>query len=309
MATLIATSVLRAPRGGQVREGVFLVDLDRRRVAEVFDRQVPGAARALPGKDRALRGIAFDRERLFIASSDELLVFSPRFESLGSYQCPYLQDCEEISVHRRRLYLTSAGYDSILGFDLDQMRFSFGLHIAADGEGFRALPFDPGGQKGPRFADNLHLDSIHCNDQGMFVSGRHTGGLMRYGGRNIDRYASLPKGTHNARPWRGGVLFNDTEAGVVRYVNAERNHVFALPRHPKKEPDGNNTGAARRARSAIARGLCTLDENVFASGSSPSTITLHDLETMQTTLTINLSPDPRSAIHGLEVWPKEWVSD
>lgn len=300
---LIGTSVLRMPRGGQRREDVYLVDLDKRRVAKIFDSQGHGAARALRGKNLALRGIAFDSERLFIASSEALLVFSPQFELLGSYRCPYLQDCEEISVHRRRLYLTSAAYDSILGFDLDRMRFSFGLHIAGDEGGFRALPFDPAGQKGPRFADNLHLDNIHCDDHGMFVSGQQTGGLMRYGGRSIELYASLPRGAHNARPWRGGILFNDSDSNVVRYVTPERNHVFAVPRHPQKESGGKKTPANRRAGPSFPRGLCTLGENVFASGSSPSTITLHDVEAMQTTLTINLSADPRSSVHGLAVWP------
>lgn len=295
--------MLRAPGGGQRREDVFLVDLDRRRVAKLFDRQAPGALRAVRGENRALHGIGFDRDRLFIASSDELLVFSPELEYLGAYRCPYLQDCEEISVHRRRLYLTSAACDSILGFDLDEMRFSFGLHIAADEDGFRALPFDPAGHKGPRFADNLHLHNIFCNDQGLFVSGRHTGGLLRYGGRNIDRFASLPKGAHNARPWRSGVLFNDTAASAVRYVTPERNHVFAVPQIPKQGATGTSAVAPLHARAGYARGLCTLDENVFASGSSPSTITVHDVETMQTTLTVNLSSDPRSAIHGLQVWP------
>ena len=46
-----------------------------------------------------------------------------------------------------------------------------------------------------------------------------------------------------------------------------------------------------------------MNDSVVAAGSSPSTITLHDLDSMQTTLTINLSMDIRNAVHGLEVWP------
>jgi hypothetical protein len=46
-----------------------------------------------------------------------------------------------------------------------------------------------------------------------------------------------------------------------------------------------------------------VDDAVIAAGSSPSTVTLHDLESMKTTLSINLTLDVRNAIHGLEVWP------
>jgi hypothetical protein len=60
---------------------------------------------------------------------------------------------------------------------------------------------------------------------------------------------------------------------------------------------------SRIARQSFARGLCTIDDNVIASGSSPSTITLHNVDTMKTTLSVNLSMDIRNAVHGLEVWP------
>ena len=57
------------------------------------------------------------------------------------------------------------------------------------------------------------------------------------------------------------------------------------------------------ARQAFGRGLCVVDGGLIAAGSSPSTITLHDLDSLQTTLSINLSMDIRNAVHGLEVCP------
>jgi hypothetical protein len=47
-----------------------------------------------------------------------------------------------------------------------------------------------------------------------------------------------------------------------------------------------------------------LGDGVFASGSSPLTVTLHDLDTMKTTLRINLSTDPGTR-STLAVWPFE----
>jgi hypothetical protein len=59
------------------------------------------------------------------------------------------------------------------------------------------------------------------------------------------------------------------------------------------------------ARQASARGLCVLEEGIFASGSSPLTISLHDLDAMKTTQWINLSTDARQSIHTLAIWPFE----
>jgi len=42
---------------------------------------------------------------------------------------------------------------------------------------------------------------------------------------------------------------------------------------------------------------------VVAGGSSPSTITLYDLQANEMLLSVNLSTDVRNAIHGLEQWP------
>jgi hypothetical protein len=42
---------------------------------------------------------------------------------------------------------------------------------------------------------------------------------------------------------------------------------------------------------------------MIAAGSSPSTITLYDLESESEITRVNFSMDIRNAIHGLEVWP------
>jgi hypothetical protein len=48
--------------------------------------------------------------------------------------------------------------------------------------------------------------------------------------------------------------------------------------------------------------LCPVGERFIAGGSSPSTISLYDLETGLTVASVNISMDIRNAIHGLEVW-------
>jgi hypothetical protein len=303
MTTLIATSVVRGSRQGESHGGVYLVDLEQGKAALAIDWNTAGIDWQGRGWDRGLRGIAFDGERVFIAASDELFVYTPDFELIASYRSPFLKHCHEIARYQRRLFLTSTAHDSILGFDLDENRFSWALHIRDQGDEYYAAPFNPAGPRGPTANNKLHLNNIFCNEKGMYISGLRTRGLLHYTGRQIKTFVNLPDGTHNARPWRDGVLFNDTEANAVRYVSRDKNRVFQVPGFPDEELTHIETDDSRLARQSFARGLCTIDDAVIASGSSPSTITLHNVDTMKTTFSVNLSMDIRNAIHGLEVWP------
>jgi hypothetical protein len=303
VTTLIATSVVRGSRQGESHGGVYLLDLEQGRAAMAIDWNTAGIDWRGRGWDRGLRGIAFDGDLAYIAGSDELFVYTPEFELAASYRSPFLRHCHEIVRYERHLFLTSTAYDSILGFDLDKKQFSWGLHIVADGGEFRARPFNPRGQHGPRPDNKLHLNNVFCDEKGMFISGLRTEGMLQYSGRRITIAASLPVGSHNARPWRNGVLFNDTESNAVRYVTREKNRVFQVPHYPQEHLTHTDLDDSRIARQSFARGLCTIDDQLIASGSSPSTITLHNVDTMKTTLSVNLSMDIRNAVHGLEVWP------
>ena len=304
MTTFIATSVVRGSRQGESHGGVYLIDIDNQKVIKTIDWNTADIDWQGRGWDRGLRGIAFDGDRIFIAASDELFVYDQSFKKIDSYRSPFLKHCHEISVFERRLYLTSTGFDSILGFDLDRERFSWGLSVTKAGDGLRGAPFHPGGRQGPSPGNQLHLNSVYCNDRAMYISGLKTGGMYAYTGRHINRTVSLPGGTHNARPHRDGVIFNDTEGNLVRFVPREgHQRVFKVPIYKEESLAHTDLDDSRIARQAFGRGLCAVTDSLIAAGSSPSTITLHDLDSMQTTLTINLSMDIRNAIHGLEVWP------
>ena len=92
---------------------------------------------------------------------------------------------------------------------------------------------------------------------------------------------------------------------MVRFLTPESNRVFEVPRYPEDELRPGSFEDRGAARQAYARGLCVLDEGVIAAGSSPLTISLHDLDAMKTTLRVNLSNDARQSIHTLAVWPFE----
>ncbi len=303
MTILVAISVVRGSPEGKSHGAVHLIDLDAGRAAQLVDWKAGGVDWMAPGGGRGLRGVAFDGERVFIAASERLLVFTPDFELQQSYRSPYLGQAHEMAVFDRRLYLTSTAFDAVLGFDLDANRFDWGLHIVAGEAGLQGTPFDPQSVLGPPAGNALELNSIWCDLRGMFISGARTLGLLYFDARRIVRLVTLPQGVHNARPWRDGVLFNDTAADVVRFLTPASNRVFRVPHYPAERLTGSEPDNARIARQGFARGLCVLDGGVFASGSSPATITLHNLDTMKTTLSINLSTDVRHTIHTLAVWP------
>ena len=303
MTTLIATSVIRGSHQGESHGGVYLIDLDKKLVVQPLDWNTTDIDWQGRGWDRGLRGIAFDRDRVYIAASDELFVYTPDFEKISSHRNPFLKHCHEIFCYQRRLFLTSTGFDSVLGFDLDNDVFAWGLHLTKTGESVRGAPFDPVGLDGPPPSNDLHLNNIHCTDTGMYISGLRTGGLLAFDGRRITQRTTLPQGVHNARPYRDGVLFNDTQADVVRFASPNAEQSFAIPRYPPDKLTHAELDDSRIARQAFGRGLCTVDENVIASGSSPSTITLHDLANNKSTTQVTLTFDIRNAIHGLEVWP------
>jgi len=297
---------VRGSRQGESHGGVYLVDFDRDRAAQVLDWNAMDIEWQGRGWDRGLRGIEFDGDTVYIAASDELLAYTPDFRPLGSWRNRYLKHCHEICRHERTLFMTSTGFDSVLGFDLDRQGFSWGLRIAANGDGFVGQPFDPEFNDGPAPSKALHLNNVHCEQGGMHISGLRTAGILLFNGRELRRWVSIPVGAHNARPFRDGVIFNDTEADVVRYASREGERVFQVPRFPAESLRHVNPGDTRIARQAFARGLCVIDDGIIACGSSPSTITLHDLKPGTKARMATLTHDVRNSIHGLEVWPFGW---
>ncbi|MEP5766211.1 MAG: hypothetical protein ABJ308_16555 [Halieaceae bacterium] len=303
MTVLVATSVVRGTRQGESHGGVYLVDFDKETVARTIDWNTGDIDWQGRGWDRGLRGIALDGERVYIAASDELFVYNPQFKLLNSYRNPFLKHCHEIHVHERRLYLTSTAYDAILGFDLDAQKFCWGMHISRLGDGYKGNPFNPESNRGPVPANDLHLNSVFCTDQGMFISGLQTGAVLVYNGRRIQPWVDLPTGSHNARPHRDGVLYNDTRSDRVCFQTREREVKIPVKTYPEGELTHTDLDDSRIARQGFGRGLCSIDDSLIAAGSSPSTISLHDLDAGKRIKSVTLSQDIRNAIHGLEVWP------
>jgi len=297
--------VVRGSSQGESHGGVYVVDLEQQLIEQVIDWNTVDIDWQGHGADRGLRGIVFDGETIYVAASDELFAYDRKFELISSWRCPHLQHCHEIAIYERNLYLTSTGYDSIIAFDLDKREFHWALHVDVQGFSFRGVTYDPNGDDGPLLLAKIHINNVHVSEDGMYISGSKTGGLLHFNGEQIRMSVELPEGTHNAQPFRNGVLFNDTESDCLRYVSRDgvEDRKMPVPKFDKADLLSNGVDDPRFARQGFGRGLCLVSDHVVATGSSPSTISIHDLQANETVLRVNLSRDIRNSIHGLEVWP------
>ena len=305
MVKIITTSVVRGSQQGESHGGVYIIDIDGKDVRQVIDWNTVNIDWQGRGWDRGLRGIAIDGDTVYIVASDELFAYTPDFKLIGSWRCDYLKHAHEMSIHERSLFIASTGYDSILSFDMDQKKFHWALHVDTEGFKFKGAVYDPMGDAGPILLNKLHINSVHTNVNGMYISGLKSGGMLHFNGKEINMSVTLPQGTHNAQPFRDGVLFNDSKADAVRYASrsGEEDRAFQVPKYDKKDIESHGIDDAKIARQGFGRGLCLINDRIVAAGSSPSTISIYDLQESKTVLSVNLSMDIRNAIHGLAVWP------
>lgn len=304
---LIVTSVVRGSRQGESHGGVYTLDFAARTGRQRIDWNTVDIDWEGRGADRGLRGIAFDGEDIYIAASDELFRFDRDFRITGSFRNRYLKHCHEICRFDRKLFLTSTGFDSILAFDLDSRRFDWGFHLQRPYGAWSGFAFDPRSDLGPAPVNELHVNMVHVDATGIYLSGLRTRALLHLNqARAVREVCTLPAGVHNARPWQDGVLFNDTASDCVRHVRRDgRQRAFRITRYEESALRFAGIDDSKIARQAFGRGLCTFGERLIVGGSSPSTVSIYDVVTGTTVGTVNLTMDIRNAIHGLEIWPYE----
>lgn len=303
---LITTSVVRGSRQGESHGGVYLVDLAEQQARQVIDWNTMDIDWHGRGWDRGLRGITFHDGRVYIAASDELFAYTPDFKLIGSWRSPYLKHCHEIDTWDGQIFLTSTAFDSIIAFDPQRELFHWALLVETENFRFKGRVFDPMGEEGPLMLNKLHLNNVVCTSGGMYLSGLKSGGMLLFNGESVTMSATLPAGTHNARPFRDGVLYNDTQSDRLCYSgrgDGLEDRVLPVPKYPSEELTHRDEDDSALARQGFARGLCELSGRVVAGGSSPSTITVYDLKDSRQLMSVRLTPDIRNAIHGLEVWP------
>ena len=302
---LVATSVVRGSRKGESHGGVFTVDFEKQDIVQLVDWNTSQIDFEGRGGDRGLRGIAFTDDDILIAASDELFRFDRGFKIRTSNQNRYLKHCHEICRFEQMIFLTSTGFDSLLGFDLNKKKFVWGFHLQRRYDQWAGHTFHPLSEMGPRPVNNFHINMVHVDSAGIYLSGLRTRALLHIDGKmEVSEVCSLPAGAHNARPYREGLLFNDTEDDCLRYTSRDGENVaFKIATYDEGDIEFAGFDETNIARQGFGRGLCPVGERFVAGGSSPSTISLYDLDAKQKVGSVNLTMDVRNAIHGLEIWP------
>lgn len=314
LPTVLLTAVVRSAHQGDSHGGVYLLDLERGSWEQTVDWNDGSIDWEGRGGDRGLRGIAIHGEDIYIAASNEVFVFDRAFRRKRSFTNRYLALCHEITIADGRLYLTSTAFDSVLVYDIAAERFVAGYCVKVGklpdpktGRPMRRLgfgAFDPEGPAGPPRQDTSHINNVHVDGGRIFLSGVNLDQILMIENRRVAPYARVPFWTHNARPFRDGVLANCTGSDAVVFMDRAGVAKTTLP-VPRYDP-GRLLHAdlpQDHARQAFARGLCLLDPEIVAVGSSPATVTVFRLDPPGQLKTINLTMDVRNAVHGLARWP------
>jgi hypothetical protein len=319
---VIASTVVRSSHQGESHGGVYIVDLETESVEQVIDYDDSSISWEGRGGPRGLRGIALYGDEVYLAASDEIFVYSKDFRFTRSIRSKYLEHCHETYAVGDTLYITSTGRDSVIEYDLRTRSLVRGYYIAFRGltrylnmrrfRGERSLGnppvprlriFDPNSDEGPTSSNTGHFNSVFYENGILFVAGTRCAHLLAINDSKLSSYARIPYGTHNTRPFREGILMNDTRNDRISYLDRRGEDLsFPIKRYDEREllyshlPQDN-------ARQAFGRGLCLLGEGLIAGGSSPATVSVYDLSASRVLKTINLTRDVRNAVHGLEVWP------
>ena len=75
MAVIAVSSVVRGSQSGQAHGGIYLLDLEGQRGAQVLDWTRPSINWSGNGGARGLRGMCCTADRVFVAADSELLAF------------------------------------------------------------------------------------------------------------------------------------------------------------------------------------------------------------------------------------------
>jgi hypothetical protein len=317
LPTILVTDTIRSAVKGQSHGGVHLVDLDSGKHRKVLDWNDPNINWEGRGGDRGLRGIAFHGDEILMVASNELFVFDQEFRVKRSYRNRFLHLAHEVFLDGHTLYISSTGFDSILAFDLALGEFTrawvfrIGPPPGAptppgppEPPKPRAGIYDPRTERGPAPGDTVHLNHVWLESDRLYFSGVRFRKMLYFDGKGaVLPYATIPDWTHNARPYKGGVLCNSTASDAVIHTDIGGNVLksYAIPRYDQSALLNVPT-TQDVARQAFGRGLTTTPEFVIGA-SSPTTVTIYDEASAKVLKSINLTMDVRNAPHGLAVWP------
>lgn len=303
---VVVSTVVRGAPPGAGHGALWVVDLalDESRLLLRWDETALSFAGR--GGDRGLRGVVVWRDRIIVAASDALLVLDPTGRLRSRHRCPYLGLAHELTVREGMVYVASTAHDSVLAFDPVAEDFVWGLCLRGE-EGPGDGVFDPRQPGGPPAGDTLHLNQVHSNAAGLWLSCHRRHWLLCLADGALRCEDCLPLGTHNARRLPDGrLLFSDTARDAVVLREGDRVWRRPVPRRPARELAATARCDPRLARPGFARGLLWLGDDRAVGGFSPAGVAGYTFDGAGPPglgPVHWLSADVAHAVHGVALWP------
>ena len=137
----------------------------------------------------------------------------------------------------------------------------------------------------------------------IFFSGVGLSYLLFIEESRLYKYATINYGSHNARPFKDGVIFNDTSNNRIVYSTIKNKIINHYNVKSYNSEDLLMSHIPNdHARQAFGRGMCLWYDKYIIGGSSPATISIYSFDKTEPIKSINVSMDIRNSIHGLEIW-------
>jgi hypothetical protein len=296
---VIASSVIRSTRRGESHGGLYVVDFNDGSIEQKLDWNYPNIRWDSGGGDRGLRGIIFHNDLLYTAGATSLFVFNKQFELVEQYTCPTYDGSHELFLYNNKIYSISNQYDAILIFDLDKKDWTLGYqHII----GRKPIMFDPYNTDLQR-SDSLHLDSITVKNDIMYYAGSTTKYLYALNINTLEliAYYLVHPNTHNAQLWKDGIIFNRSmESDTTYQIEDKIAYKWHTPMMLKDKV--THIDFSDYARTEYTRGMVVY-EDFICIGTSPATVHMLSLKSVEPQKSATISTDIRNSICGMSHYP------
>jgi len=315
---ILVSSVIRSTERGDSHGGLYVIDLEQGSYEQVLDWKYDHINWDRGGGDRGLRGLAFYEGELYAAGARAIFVFDKDYELVRQYRHNLLDGTHEICIYKDMLFSISNEHDVIMMFDLKTREWLFGFKTTLgepvgvfDTEAPMVPIFDenqemvmdendptiPKWEMLPK-EDTMHLDSVSLHGDWMFYSGSQAEHLYALNIKTLEHLAQklyFPL-THNAQPWKDGVVFNrSVESDTSYQVNNELVKHWKTPTFPKPI---TNFSYDDHARVGYTRGMVLTKDHVIV-GTSPASVHVYSLDHDLPVQSVYLSHDVRNSVCGM----------
>ena len=315
---ILVSSVIRSTQRGDSHGGLYVVDLEKGTHEQVLDWKYPHISWDSGGGDRGLRGLKFYNGELYAAGSRAIFVFDENYELVRQYRHNLLVGTHEIFIYQDHLFVIANAYDLILVFDLKNQiwpqafqhilngRISFlnpetpqVPEIDANGDVIRDEN-DPLQAKWHMIeeSDTMHLDSVSVYGGWVFYAGSTTEYIyaLNLANKQAIQQPLYFKNTHNAQPWKDGIIFNRSlESDTCYQVGMDLVQHWQTPSFPNNI---ENFSYNDHAKVGYTRGMVLTKDHVIV-GTSPASVHVFEVGNSQPVQSVNLTNDVRNSVCGM----------